>query len=213
MRGLASIGLLAAVSATATACDESLLDPMAFRQPRARAYKASHFYADGLDMRAPPAGAMAREWRQASVPRATGFERRTGPPESNGQIARPYAAKIPIPLTLATLERGRERFEIFCAACHGLLGNGNSVIARQMSVRPPPSLHTYGDRAPGYLFEVVTHGFGVMPGYAREIAVDDRWAVVAYLKALILSQSARADSLPAEVRGRLNGAKEEGGPR
>jgi mono/diheme cytochrome c family protein len=213
MRVLASITWLAAATATATACDESLLDPMAFRQPRARAYKASHFYSDGLDMRAPPAGVMAREWRQASVPRATGLERRTGPPKSNGEIARPYAAKIPIPVTLATLTRGQERFEIFCAACHGLLGNGNSVVARQMALRPPPSLHTYGDRPPGYLFEVVTHGFGVMPGYAREIAVDDRWAVVAYLQALILSQSARADSLPAKVRARLNGAGEQGGPR
>jgi mono/diheme cytochrome c family protein len=212
MKALVAITVLATTSATATGCDESLLDPMAFRQPRARAYKASQFYADGLDMRPPPAGAVAREWRQPSVPRATGLERRTGPLEPNGQIAPRYAAKIPIPVTLAALTRGQERFEIFCAACHGLLGNGNSVVARQMALRPPPSLHTYGDRPPGYLFAVVTNGFGVMPGYAREMTVDDRWAVVAYLEALILSQSARADSLPAEVRARLNGAGQEGGP-
>ena len=205
---------LALAAALPSACDESLLDTMAFRQPRAKAYKESRFFSDGLDMRPPPAGTMAREWRPArtgspaSVALATGYSRRFGPLASNGDVQRVYAAQVPLPLTRPLLERGRDRYDIYCAACHGRLGDGNSIVARQMALRPPPSLHLYRDRPPGYIFEVITRGFGLMPAYA-EMTAEDRWAVVAYVQVLQVSQNAQLDSAPPDIRRQLQGAGKE----
>jgi hypothetical protein len=90
-----------------------------------------------------------------------------------------------------------------CAVCHGVLGDGDSQVALNMSLRRPPSLHLYRDRPDGYIFQVISRGFGLMPSYAGSISVHDRWAVVAYVRALQLSQFASVDQLPAELRGRL----------
>ncbi len=166
------------------------LDPMQ-RQQKQKAYQASKIDPDGLGMRAPPAGTVA--YRSALDPAvATGL----------GPDGRPVAT-VPLPLTPATLARGRSRFEIICAACHGVLGDGESQVALNMSLRRPPSLHAYRDVPDGHVFRVITHGFGLMPSYAPELSVEDRWAVVAYVRALQLSQYAKLEQLPPAAREAL----------
>jgi mono/diheme cytochrome c family protein len=142
-------------------------------------------------MRTPPAGTVA--YRSALDPVvATGL----------GPDGRPVAT-VPLPLTAATLARGRSRFEIICAACHGVLGDGESQVALNMSLRRPPSLHAYRDVPDGHVFRVITHGFGLMPSYAPALSVEDRWAVVAYVRALQLSQYAKVEQLPPAAREAL----------
>ncbi|HET9554120.1 MAG TPA: cytochrome c [Anaeromyxobacteraceae bacterium] len=185
-RALAALAALAAL----TGCPR--LDPMQ-RQQKYKAYQASEFHADGLAMRAPPAGTVA--WQAAGDPRVqTGL----GPDD------RPLA-RSPLPPTPALLALGRKRFEITCAACHGLLGDGESQVALNMSLRRPPNLHLYRDVPDGYVFQVVTHGFGLMPSYGAELSPEERWGVVAYLRALQLSQHARVDQLPPDARAKLRG--------
>lgn len=107
---------------------------------------------------------------------------------------------IPFPVDKAVLERGRERFDIYCAPCHARTGDGNGMIV-QRGYRRPPSYHSDRLRnAPlGHFFDVITNGFGAMPDYSAQIAVRDRWAIVAYVRALQLSQNAPANLLPAGV--------------
>ncbi len=166
------------------------LDPMQ-RQQKYKAYQASEAYADGLAMRQPPEG---------TVPYRSAIE----PALGTGLAAdgKPLA-ESPIPITAALLARGRTRFDTICAACHGLLGDGESQVAINMSLRRPPSLHAYRDVPDGHLFRVISEGFGLMPSYAASLPVEDRWAVVAYVRALQLSQHASLDQLPPEARRRL----------
>lgn len=164
-------------------------------QPRDPSYGQEPFFEDQRAMRAPPRGTVPREWPIGSVEFAT------------GQVAEDpdagYVQRIPVALTRATVERGRSRFEIYCAACHGVLGDGDSLVARNMALRPPPSLLTLTDRPDGYIYRVITQGRGLMPGYASPLSPHDRWAVVAYVRALQRSQRARLEDAPPEVRGRL----------
>ena len=169
-------------------CD--VLDPM-LEQDKVRPYRPSDFYDDGIAMRAPPAGTVA-------VGAILAPEIRTGLGPDGTPLQR-----IPLALTPELLQAGRKRFEIICAACHGFVGDGKSLVARNMSLRPPPSLHDYAARTDGYLYQVVSKGFGLMPAYAAELTVEERWAVVAYVRALQLSQRARLDQAPPEVRARL----------
>jgi mono/diheme cytochrome c family protein len=114
-----------------------------------------------------------------------------------------YVTTIPVPMTRKLLDVGRKRYDITCGTCHGMLGDGDSIVARQMSLRPPPSLHRYTDRPAGYLYEVIAKGFGMMASYAAELTIEERWAIVAYVRALQLSQGTPAVELPADVRQRL----------
>ena len=187
----------------ASACiDENLLDPMADRQPMANRYRESKFYADGLTMQAPPEGTVPRERITLNAPVTTGREP-DGPIQTNGEPLPVYVKTVPIPVTRKLLDLGRKRYDITCGTCHGPLGDGESIVARQMALRPPPSLHRYIDKPAGYIFEVATKGFGMMASYAAELPVEERWAVVAYIRALQLSQSMPASDLPPAVRQQL----------
>jgi mono/diheme cytochrome c family protein len=166
------------------------LDPMQ-RQAKYKAYQASEFYDDGLAMRPPPAGTVP--FRSAIDPAVE-----TG----RGADGKPLAAS-PVPFDAALVARGKAKFDVNCAVCHGLVGDGDSQVALNMSLRRPPSLHLYRDRPDGYLYQVVSEGFGLMPSYAGSLSVHDRWAVVAYVRALQLSQYAPVEQLPAELRGQL----------
>jgi len=188
---------------SAVACDENILDPMADRQPRVHVYKESAFFDDGLSMRAPPDGTVPRERIVMNRVLTTGHEGETGQIAANGERVPSYAKAIPLPVTRQLLELGRKRFDITCANCHGPIGDGNSIVATQMSLRPPPSLHKYSDRAPGYIFDVITKGFGLMASYAAEMTIEERWAVVAYVRALQLSQAVPLDRLPPIEQTRL----------
>ncbi|HEY8943402.1 MAG TPA: cytochrome c [Polyangiaceae bacterium] len=155
-------------------------------QPKFEPYEAG-LVPGTTSMRHPPEGSVDRD-----AP--------LGPPELvDGRDGEAYATHIPIPIDEAQLSRGRERFGIFCAPCHGLLGDGRSQVAENMRLRPPPSLHEARLREypPGRIYSVVHEGYGLMPSYAQELALRDRWAVVAYVRALQLSQSVRLAELPA----------------
>jgi mono/diheme cytochrome c family protein len=165
------------------------------RQQKVKPYQASAYYPDGLGMRAPPAG---------TVPLHAG-----GDPALDGGAGpdgRPLAIS-PIAPTPRLLALGRKRFDVHCAVCHGLLGDGESQVALNMSLRKPPNLHLYRDVPDGYLYQVISRGFGLMPSYAAELGMEERWAVVAYLRALQLSQHAPVAELPPAARARLGEEK------
>jgi hypothetical protein len=196
------LALVVSTLLLAAACDENVLDPMADRQPRAMRYKESVFYADGLSMRAPPEGTVPRE-RITLNPRLTTGRDPDGPMQPNAELLPHYVTTIPLPVTRKLLDLGRKRFDITCATCHGPLGDGDSIVARQMSLHPPPSLHRYVDRPSGYFYEVISKGFGMMASYAAELNVEERWAIVAYIRALQLSQLTPVSELPANEQQRL----------
>ena len=111
---------------------------------------------------------------------------------------------LPFPLTAEVLDRGEQRFNIYCTPCHGLAGRGDGMIVRR-GYRQPPSYHIARlQQAPlGHFYDVMTNGFGAMPDYKAQIAPRDRWAIAAYVRALQLSQHAAAGDLPADERQRL----------
>ena len=159
-------------------------------QPRYEPLEASTFFADGMASRPPVEGTVARGQLREDEALYTGRE------------GKELVARVPIDVDLKLLERGRERFEIYCSRCHGVLGDGHGVIVSR-GLRRPPSLHVERLRnAPaGHFFDVITHGFGAMPRYAVQIEPRDRWAIVAYVRALQLSQHASLDDVPdAELR-------------
>jgi len=123
---------------------------------------------------------------------------------------------FPLPVNQTLLERGEERYKIFCTPCHGLQGDGNGMISIR-GMKHPPSFHQDRLRqAPnGHLFDIITNGFGAMYGYSAQIPPRDRWAIVAYVRALQLSRNAKLADLPAELREKLNqsgaSGKESGG--
>jgi mono/diheme cytochrome c family protein len=119
------------------------------------------------------------------------------------------ATTYPFPITPAVLERGQERYAIFCSPCHGYDGYGDGMIV-QRGLSPPPSLHEERLRQvpPGYLFGVITNGIGTMYSYDYRVAPADRWAIIAYIQALQLSQNATIDDIPAEARQALQAVEE-----
>ncbi|MEA2749020.1 MAG: hypothetical protein QOI41_3163 [Myxococcales bacterium] len=145
-------------------------------QRRTKPYAASSAFEDGKSMRAPPPGTIARDDDSA-----------------------------PPPVTRALLEKGRIRFERVCAACHGVLGDGVSVVATKMTRRAPPSLHDDRKRAHSrdHFYTIVTNGYGLMPSFADVLSPDERWAVATYVKALQLSQHAAVADLPTDLRAQL----------
>jgi mono/diheme cytochrome c family protein len=183
----------AAAALALTACSEACDDLHMRQQKKFEAYEQSPFYEDGLAMRAPPPGTVARE-RPRDRAVYTGRD-------DLGAIL----DAGPLPVTPALLQLGRKRFDAVCAACHGLAGDGDSVVAANMSLRPPPSLHAHREHPDGWYFDVITRGFGLMPSFAQVLPPEERWAVVAYLRALQLSQAARLDQVPPEERARLPG--------
>jgi hypothetical protein len=193
---------VALLALTASACDENILDPMADRQPKAFRYRESKFYEDGLTMQAPPEGTVPRERVTLNARLTTGREA-DGPIQTNGEPMPMYVTTIPLPVTRKLLDLGRRRYDITCGTCHGPLADGKSIVARNMALRPPPSLHRYIDKPAGYIFEVATKGFGMMASYAAETTVEERWAIVAYIRALQLSQSTPAAEVPPGVRQQL----------
>ncbi|HEY0713245.1 MAG TPA: cytochrome c [Polyangia bacterium] len=182
------LGLTALV---ASGCDEDLLNPMAARQPKVGAYGPSDFYTDGMSMRQPPPGTVPRQ-------RLTG-----NPGLTSGREGTNLVTTIPIKVDDALMRLGQKRYNITCGTCHGPLGDGDSIVARQMSLKPPPSLMLFADRPAGYIFEVATQGHGLMAAYAAEMTVKERWAVVAYVKALQRAATATLAEAPAADRARL----------
>jgi len=167
-------------------------------QPRYEPLEASRFFADGQSARPRVEGTVARGELHEDAALYT------------GKAGDRLVDKLPVALTPALLARGRERFDIFCSPCHDRVGTGRGMIVRR-GYKQPPSLHVERLRQapPGHFFDVMTNGFGVMPAYAHQVPVRDRWAIVAYIRALQRSQHATlADVPPAERQ-----ALETEGPR
>jgi mono/diheme cytochrome c family protein len=183
--------LLAAAIACAACGDTTIFDPMK-RQPKFRAFAANPQFEDGRAMRQPPEGTVSRE-RQTMRPEITMGRDRTG------QVV----SAIPIPVTKDLMLLGRTKFEVYCGICHGLVGDGVSLVATQMSLRPPPNLHQLRNPSPGHVFQVVSEGFGLMPSYAAQLTAHERWAVVAYLTALRRSQAGTLADAPADIQQKL----------
>jgi mono/diheme cytochrome c family protein len=198
-----ALSILVGLTALA-GCDENVLDPMADRQQKSIRYKESNFYADGLSMRAAPEGTVPRE-RITLNPRLTTGRDPDGPMQPNAEPMPNYVATVPVPISRKLLDLGRKRFDITCGTCHGPLADGKSIVATQMALRPPPSLidAKYVAKPAGYIYEVVSKGFGMMASYAAELTVEERWAVVAYLRAVQLSQTTSVGALPPDIRQQL----------
>jgi hypothetical protein len=112
---------------------------------------------------------------------------------------------FPLPLTPQLLKRGQERYKIFCTPCHGVQGDGNGMVAMR-GMKHPPTYHQARLREVpnGYIFDVITNGFGGMLGYSAQVPPSDRWAIIAYVRALQLSRNAPLSELPPDLRDKLN---------
>lgn len=176
--------VLLAIALCATGCRRGMVD-----QQHLKPLAEENFFADGRASRMPPPHTVARGQLREDEQFYT------------GKIDEQLAATFPQPVTRQILARGRERFEIYCAVCHGRTGEGNGMIV-QRGFPQPPSLHESRLRAApvGHFFDVITNGYGVMYSYASRVGPEDRWAIAAYIRALQLSQHATsADADPPQM--------------
>jgi mono/diheme cytochrome c family protein len=166
-------------------------------QPKFKPYQESAFFADGQSSRPIVAGTIA----QGQL---------LDPVYATGKSGDLLVDKVPIKVDLALLGRGQQRYNIYCSPCHSRSGDGRGMIV-QRGFPPPPSFHEQRllDAPEGHYFHVISNGYGAMYSYASRIAIDDRWAIVAYIRALQLSQHATLDDVPAQERTRL----EKGGAK
>jgi mono/diheme cytochrome c family protein len=162
-------------------------------QPKIKAYREADFFADRRGMRPLPENTVARGFLNEDDHLFTG--------KVNGQ----FTDEFPFQVTRQVLQRGHDRFSIYCTPCHGQTGMGNGMVV-QRGYRPPPSFHTEQIRKQtvGYWFDVMTNGFGAMPDYRAQVAPEDRWAIAAYIRALQLSQSATTADVPPDRMAELD---------
>ena len=181
--------LVALLLFAALACRQKMAN-----QPKYDPLEPSDFFADGMSARPRVPGTVARGELDHYSFAATG--------KINGADGDGF----PMPVTAAVMNRGEERFDIFCSECHGKLGDGNGMIPAR-GYRRPPSYHTEALRKAktGHFFDVMTNGFGAMPSYAPQVPVEDRWAIIAYIRALQLSQNGTINDLPPDMRAKLAG--------
>jgi mono/diheme cytochrome c family protein len=179
LRKFPGFGLLALLALAG--CRQDMQD-----QPRFKPLAMSDFYTDLRSARPPVEGTVAR----GQVHEDSYFY--------TGKIGNNPGDYMPFPATKEVLERGQQRFNIYCAPCHSRMGDGNGMIV-QRGFKQPPSYHIERlEKAPlGYFFDVMTNGFGAMPSYAAQIPERDRWCIVAYIRALQLSQHATSADVPA----------------
>ena len=162
-------------------------------QPKYIPLRDSDFFANGSSARPLPPDTVARGTLEDDAAFYTG--------KVNGV----EITELPIPLTQQVLDRGEQRYDIYCSPCHDRTGSGEGMIVRR-GYKQPPSYHIDRLRqAPiGHFFDVMTNGFGAMPDYRAQIQPRDRWAIAAYIRALQLSQHASASDVPAEDRAKLS---------
>ena len=185
-RLLAASALAAAVVAAA-GCRQDMHD-----QPKYIPLRESAFFGDDRSARPIIEGTVARGHLREDTLFYT------------GKVAGKDAEAFPIPITAPVLARGRERFDIYCAPCHGRTGGGDGMVVRR-GFRRPPTFHQdrLRDAPVGHFFDVITNGFGAMPDYAEQVRSEDRWAIIAYVRALQLSEHATTADVPPDHRGDL----------
>jgi mono/diheme cytochrome c family protein len=187
LKVIGAVCLLAGAILTALGCQRMAV------QPYYRPYSPSDVFPDGASARPIPADTVPRGNLRGTTLLFTGKD-------DTGQDS----TEFPFQIARDVLQRGHDRFEIYCAPCHGYTGDGDGLVV-QRGFNVPPSYNTDRLRqAPvGHFFDVITHGFGAMPAYAVQVPVTDRWAIIAYIRALQLSQHATLDDVPPEVRPQL----------
>ena len=163
---------------------------------RYETYEASTFFADGASARRPVEGTVSQESLIDRDPYETGME--------DGRMVE----HAPVELTTQLLQRGQERYQIYCAPCHGLDGAGKGMVV-QRGYTPPATFHQprLREAEDGYLFIVISQGLGRMPPYTAQIDASDRWAIVGYIRALQLSQHTQAASLTQEQKAHFDGGE------
>lgn len=178
---------LAALTLLVAGCRQDM-----HNQPKYKPMRESKFFGDGRTQRPLVADTVARGELKDDTLLYTG--------KLNGS----FSEQFPYPVTKEMLLRGQERFNIYCAPCHDRSGGGEGMIV-QRGYKQPPSFHVDRLRTQpaGYFFEVISKGFGVMPSYGPQVPVEDRWAVVAYIRALQLSQKASLDDVAEGDRAKL----------
>jgi mono/diheme cytochrome c family protein len=188
---LIAFGLLAVMSSAACLQQEDI-DPMT-KQAKYKPFTQNPFFSDGRAMRTPPPNTVSRE-RTANPAVEYGTDEKGAP-----------LAVSPLATTALLLATGHKQFNIHCAICHGGSGDGRSLVSSQMSLKTPPNLIAADKRAlpDGRIFNSITNGYGLMNGYAADLTSEERWAVVAYLRALQRSQSTTMADAPADVQAQL----------
>jgi mono/diheme cytochrome c family protein len=179
--------LVCVLAVLAAGCRQDMHD-----QPKYIPLRQSAFFGDERSARPLVAGTVARGHLNDDVLLHT------------GKVGSADATVFPFPVDENTMARGHERFDIYCSPCHGRTGQGDGMVVRR-GFRRPPTFHQDRLRnAPvGQLFDVITNGFGAMPDYAAQIRAEDRWAIIAYVRALQLSEHAALTDVPADKRGSL----------
>jgi mono/diheme cytochrome c family protein len=176
------------------------LNPNMDTQDKYKAYGASHLFQDGRTMREPPANTVQFGLSKESD------EIYRGQDEFGN-----FISKFPVTLDAKLMKRGQERYDIFCAPCHDKSGGGKGMVAQRPGLVPPPSFVDSTDvngrriinMPVGEIFNTITNGKNTMPAYRTQIPTDDRWAIIAYLRALQRGQNARLSDVPADQQGSL----------
>jgi mono/diheme cytochrome c family protein len=187
-----AFGTLALISLLGAGCRRDM-----FQQPSEKPLEKSDFFRDNqMASRPPVPHTVARGHLDDDEVFYT------------GKVGAALVTTFPFPITREVLQRGRERFDIYCAPCHGQTGDGNGVI-QQRGYPAPPSYHIdrLRDAPVGHFFDVITHGYGVMYPYAARVDPADRWAITAYIRVLQLSHNARVSDVPGQERAQLEAAK------
>jgi mono/diheme cytochrome c family protein len=181
------LGALGVLMMLLTACRQDM-----HNEPRYKPLAESEFFSDHRSARPQVEGTVARGHLRIDEARYT------------GKIDGEDIDQFPIPIAKADIERGQTRFNIYCTPCHGRVGDGNGMVVLR-GFRQAASYYTDTlERAPvGHYFDVITNGFGAMPSYASRIQTDDRWRVIAYIRALQLSESATLADVPADQQKNL----------
>ncbi len=190
-RGVLIVAFCLLLSAFCFSCRQKMAN-----QAKYDPLEPSDFFADGMSARPRIAETVARG------------ELHEDPYLETGKINGQDGTGFPFPVNADVLNRGQERFDIFCSECHGRLGDGNGMIPAR-GYRRPPSFHTQTLRTapPGHFFDVITNGFGAMPSYRIQVPVRDRWAIAAYVRALQISHSATVADVPADQRAKFGGSE------
>jgi mono/diheme cytochrome c family protein len=178
---------LSAVLLMTSACRQDM-----HNQPKYVPYRSSEFFPDGLSERQQVAGTVARDQLNANSYFLT------------GKIGTKEGDQFPFPVTQAVMERGRERYDIYCSPCHSRVGDGNGMIVKR-GYRQAANFHLprYLSQPVGHYYDVISHGWGAMPDYSAQIAPADRWAIAAYIRALQYAQNGTMTDVPADQRGNL----------
>ncbi|MEZ5351357.1 MAG: cytochrome c [Bryobacteraceae bacterium] len=185
---LASVALL---GVGLMSCRQDMHDP-----PRYRPLAKSTFFPDGRASRPIIEGTVA--WGKL----------KTDTRMFKGKVGNDFISDIPVPVTEALLTRGQQRFNIYCSPCHGGGGDGEGMVV-QRGFKHPPSYHSdkLRNQPSGYYFDVISNGFGAMASYASRVPVADRWAIIAYIRALQYSRLATIDDVPESLRSQLDSGK------